>query len=64
MCKHDWKVKVELFLDIDHDPAFHNLSKKMLRTKHVRVEGANWPKSTAYCNKCGVSYPGLAGGHP
>ncbi len=53
-CPHEWRVKVELFLDIPLNLR-HQLSKKNLRSKLVQVDGANWPKATAYCAKCGVS---------
>lgn len=62
-CKHAWRIKVELFLDIPEE-LFHRLAKKRLRSREVRVEGANWPKSYAYCSKCGESHRGLGGGHP
>lgn len=51
-CSHEWRVKVELFLDIPERLA-HRLAKTRLRDKDVRVEGANWPKAYTYCSKCG-----------
>lgn len=62
-CKHEWRIKVELFLDID-EKFFHRLNKKNLRSKNIRIEGADWPDCYAYCTKCGKNYRGLAGGHP
>jgi hypothetical protein len=52
-CKHVIRMKVELFLDI---PIVmnHRLNKKSFRSKSVRIDGANWPKSYSYCEKCGV----------
>lgn len=51
--KNTVRCKVSLFLDIDMK-AFHRLSKKTLRTKLVRVEGADWPRMAFYCSssKC------------
>lgn len=62
-CNHMWRIKVELFLDISV-AQFHSLSKEALRSKDVRIEGANWPKAYAYCARCGVQCRGLGGAHP
>lgn len=51
--KHEWRIKVSLFLDI---PArlTHQLAKKRLRSKDVKVDGADWPRARSYCATCGV----------
>lgn len=45
------RVKVNLFLDIPTRLA-HRLSKRNLRDRAVRVEGAGWPTMVWYC-ECG-----------
>jgi hypothetical protein len=52
-CKHDFRVKVELFLDIPLSMR-NRLNKGNLRKRDVRVEGANWPTAYTYCAKCGA----------
>jgi len=52
-CQHDFRMKVELFLDIPIKLA-HRLNKKVLRRKSVKIDGANWPKAITYCAKCGA----------
>jgi hypothetical protein len=52
-CKHAWRVKIDLFLDIPL-ALMHKLSKRALRSRHVRVDGVNWPKAYTYCGKCGA----------
>lgn len=52
-CKHSYRMKVNLFLDIPVDLA-HRLAKKRLRLAAVRVEGADWPRAIIYCDKCGA----------
>lgn len=49
------RCKVELFLDIDMR-VYRRLSKKTLRTKFVRVEGANWPTASFYCTRTECGY--------
>jgi hypothetical protein len=46
------RIQVDLCLNI---PArlLHRLSKQNLRSKDVRIEGANWPKMTMLCEDCG-----------
>lgn len=51
-CQHEWRVKVELFLDIPIR-LMHGLNKKRLRSRDVQLDGANWPKALIYCKKCG-----------
>ena len=59
LCPHckkgEIRIKVELFLDIPFRLA-HQLSKKNLRSKDVKIEGANWPKEMLYCTHpgCGM----------
>ena len=59
LCPHCKKgrirVKVELFLDIPLG-MWHRLSKKNLRSREVKLEGANWPKELLYCTQpgCGM----------
>ena len=52
------RIKVELFLDIPIYMA-HLINKNTIRGSDVRIDGANWPKATVYCNdsKCGWSDP-------
>jgi hypothetical protein len=52
-CKHTFRMKVELFLDIPVS-LNHGLNKTTLRSKSVRLDGANWPKAYTYCEKCGA----------
>jgi hypothetical protein len=52
-CKHEWRIKVELFLDIPTRLERH-LNKKTMREREVEIEGANWPKSYVYCRRCGT----------
>lgn len=49
------RCKVELFLDIDMR-AYRKLSKKTIRTRLVKVEGANWPKELFYCSRWECGY--------
>jgi hypothetical protein len=53
-CEHEWRVKVELFLDIPLELS-HRINKKAIARADVRIEGANWPKARTYCAKCGAS---------
>jgi hypothetical protein len=48
-----WRAKVELFLDIPAEYG-HQINKRVLRSRRIRVEGANWPKAYTYCEKCGA----------
>lgn len=52
--KRSIRCKVNLFLDIDMR-AYGSLNKGTLRTKLVRVDGADWPRALLYCDKenCG-----------
>lgn len=55
LCKHmpeNGRTKVNLFLDIPFSLE-HRLSKKNLRLKDVKIEGAGWDSATIYCDKCG-----------
>lgn len=55
-CKRNTlRCKVSLFLDIDM-AAYHRLSKKMVATRHVRFEGADWPNELLYCERDGCGY--------
>jgi hypothetical protein len=40
-CRHEWREKVELFLDIPLSIS-HRLNKQALRSREVKIEGANW----------------------
>ncbi len=51
-CLHEWRMKVELLLDIPIR-LHRRLNKKRLRVKDVRIDGANWEKALIYCTKCG-----------
>jgi hypothetical protein len=53
VCAHVARVNVELFLDIPLS-LHRRLNKKALRSRDVRIGGANWPKAYTYCEKCGV----------
>lgn len=46
------RCKVEAFLDIP-TKMVHRLSKLMMRSREVQVEGVNWPKMLTYCTSCG-----------
>ncbi len=52
-CKHEFRVKVDLFLDIPL-ALQHRITKQRLRSKYVRIDGAGWPQSIVYCRKCGA----------
>ncbi len=52
-CKHEWRIKVELFLDIP-TTLERRLNKTTLRRQDVEIDGANWPKSYVYCRRCGT----------
>lgn len=54
-CRHTWRMKVNLFLDIDIKLR-NRLSKRALRSKLVSVDGAGWDKALTYCSKCGRMY--------
>jgi hypothetical protein len=48
---------VDLF--IEAPMKFYSLlSKKNLRSKEVKIMGANWPKERFYCNNCGWTIRG------
>jgi len=49
------RVKVNLYLDIPLS-LMNRLSKRNLRSRDVKVEGANWPEELLYCtnHKCGM----------
>ena len=51
--RHVWRIKVELFLDIPIGLE-HLINKKTLRSRDVKIDGANWPKSYIYCATCGL----------
>lgn len=53
-CRHVWRVKFELFLDIP-DRLARRINKRTLREKDVRIDGASWPRARRYCEKCGRS---------
>jgi hypothetical protein len=52
VCKHDWRLKVNLFLDIPLSLE-SRLNKRALKSARVRVEGAGWPSALLYCAMCG-----------
>lgn len=54
-CKRNTvRIQVSLYLDI-HPRVYGRLSKKNLRTRDVRVQGAGWPTMVLYCTRveCG-----------
>jgi len=56
-CGKPARVKVNLFLDIDVSLA-HGLSKTVLRSKKVAIDGADWPNAVTYCTNIRCSYGG------
>ena len=51
-CGGELRIMVNLFLNIPFELE-SRLSKKNIRRKDVKIEGAGWPESKLYCTKCG-----------
>lgn len=45
------RVQVSVFLDIPASLS-HALTKGSLRSKDVKIDGADWPRCVWYCTRC------------
>jgi hypothetical protein len=49
-CSADLRMKVCLY--VDAPVYFCGFDKMTLRSRHVKVDGVNWPDMILYCPKC------------
>ena len=49
--KSQLRQQVSVYCDVDAN--CHNLSKKGIRQRDVKILGAGWPTAALYCPRCG-----------